>query len=101
MKVRQPGNWMQALDERILEYLAEDSAATPHTIARSRRRPVSTRRIHERLRVLAQAGYVEPFTNDYELYSLTTWGRLYLEGEVHADEIEPQPSPRRHGHVLG
>lgn len=91
---------MTTLDDRILEYLDEDAAATPRTIARSRRRPVSTQQIRERLRVLSQAGYVEPFTDDYELYSLTTWGRLYLEGEARADEITPEPSTQRRGHIL-
>lgn len=98
--VRRTGDWMTTLDDRILEYLEEDSAATPRTIARSRRRPVSTQEIRERLRVLAQAGYVEPFTDDYELYALTTWGRLYLEGEARADQIVPAPSPKRPGYVL-
>ncbi len=51
---------MTTLDDRILEYLDTDAAATPRTIARSRRRPVSTQKIRERLRVLAQAGYVDP-----------------------------------------
>jgi len=100
MNVRRTGNWMTTLDDRILEYLETDAAATPRTIARSRRRPVSTQKVRERCRVLSQAGYVRPFTRDYELYALTTWGRLYLEGEARADQIVPQPSPRRRGHVL-
>lgn len=91
---------MQALDERILEYLAEDSAATPRTIARSRRRPVSTKRVRDRLRILAQAGYVEPWTRDYELWTLTNWGHLYLDGEARADMIVPEPNEQRRGYVL-
>ena len=91
---------MQSLDDRILEYLATDAAATPRTIARSRRRPMSTQRVQERCRVLAQAGYVEPFTADYELYALSNWGRLYLEGEARADMLVPMPSEHRTGHVL-
>jgi len=100
MKVRRAGDWMTDLDERILEYLEADAAATPRTIARSRRRPVSTQIVHERCRVLSQAGYLRPFTDDYELYALTTWGRLYLQGEARADQIVPRPSPQRRGHVL-
>jgi hypothetical protein len=100
MNIRRTGEWMTALDDRILEYLDDDTAATPRTIARSQRHPVSTQYTRERLRVLSQAGYVEPFTDDFELYSLTTWGRRYLEGEARADEIVPRPSPRRRGHVL-
>jgi len=98
--MRKPAGWMCSFDDRILPYLDTDAAATPRTIARSRRRPVSTQKIRERLRVLAQAGYVEPWTDDYELYALTTWGRLYLEGEARADQIVPEPSAKRPGHVL-
>ncbi|WP_353634589.1 repressor phrH2 [Halobacterium sp. NMX12-1] len=100
MNVRRTGDWMTTLDDRILEYLDTDAAATPRTIARSRRRPVSTQKIRERLRVLAQAGYVEPWTDDYDLFSLTIWGRLYLDGEARADQIVPEPSPQRPGYVL-
>jgi hypothetical protein len=61
---------------------------------------VSTQRVRERCRVLSQAGYVEPFTPDYELYALTSWGRLYLDGGARADQIVPRPSAQRRGHVL-
>ncbi|MGB9987334.1 repressor phrH2 [Salarchaeum japonicum] len=98
---RRTGIWMEVLDDRILEYLATDAAATPETIARSRRRPVSTRKIRERLRVLSQAGYVKPLSDDYEVYELTIWGRLYLDGEARADQLVPEPDERRPGHVLG
>ena len=91
---------MQTLDDRILEYLATDATTTPRTIARSRRRPMSTQKVRERCRVLAQAGYVEPFTDDCELYALSNWGRLYLEGEARADQIVPRPSAKRPGYVL-
>ena len=91
---------MQSLDDRILEYLATDAAATPRTIARSRRRPVSTQKVRERCCVLSQASYVEPFTVDCELYALSNWGRLYLEGEARANQIVPQPSAKRPGYVL-
>lgn len=100
MTMRKPAGWMCSLDDRILECLDTDAAATPQTIARSRRRPVSTQKIRKRLRVLAQAGYVEPLTEDYELYALTTWGRLYLEGKARAGQIVPRPSEERRGHVL-
>lgn len=91
---------MEALDERILEYLATDDVATPRTIARSRRREVNVQKVRERCRVLAQAGYVSPVTDDCELYELTIWGRLYLEGEARADQIVPEPDARKTGHVL-
>lgn len=101
MNARRTGPWMESLDDRILEYLSTDTMATPRTIAKSRRRPVSTQKVKERCRVLSQAGYVEPFTRDCDLYHLTYWGRLYLDGEVRADLLLPEPDARRPGHVLG
>jgi len=92
---------MVALDERILEYLETDAAATPRTIAQSRRRFVSTQKIRERCRVLSQAGYVRPLSDDYEMYELTIWGLLYLDGRARADCLVPEPDARRPGHVLG
>jgi len=62
--------------------------------------PTSVDRVEERLRVLSQVDYVAPF-DDYDLYELTTWGRLYLEGDARADLIVPEPSAGRPGHVLG
>jgi len=100
MNVRRTGDWMTTLDDRILEYLAEDPAATPRTVARSQRWPVSTARVRERLRVLSQAGYVAPWSDDYQLYELTSAGRRYLDGDARADQIVPAPNPRRRGQAL-
>jgi len=100
MNIRRTGAWMTTLDDRILEYLATDAAATPRTIVRAQRHPVSTARVRERLRVLSQAGYVAPWSDDYELYELTSAGRRYLDGEARADQIVPEPNPRRRGHAL-
>jgi DNA-binding Lrp family transcriptional regulator len=91
---------MEPIDDRILEYLDEETMATPSAISRSRRRDVSVQRIRERLRVLTQAGYVEPFTAECELYELTRWGDMFLDGEARADQIVPKPSPHRDGYVL-
>ena len=52
--------------------------------------------VHERCRVLADADLVSFLTVDEDLIELTTWGKLYLEGEI---DIEHRQMPRRPGSV--
>ncbi|GGM69238.1 hypothetical protein GCM10009017_19290 [Halarchaeum rubridurum] len=92
--------WVEKADEDVLEYLRDHDLATPSEIARAIRAPTTTRRVRERLRVLSQAEYVAPLDDDYDVYQLTVWGRLYLDGEVRADLLIPEPSAQRPGHVL-
>jgi len=101
MDVRSHGNWMWDLDESILEYLGNVDMARPSEVARSLRWPVTTHRVHERLRVLSQAEYAAPVTDHYEQYELTGLGAAYLSGDVRADLLVPVPSAQRRGHVLG
>jgi hypothetical protein len=88
--MRRTARWMQQLDERILEYLARDGWATPAIISREVGLEASKARIRERLRALRYAGFVAPFAGD--CYELTTWGQLYLEGDLDAAH---QPRPTR------
>ncbi|WP_435098455.1 repressor phrH2 [Halarchaeum sp. P4] len=101
MSVRIHARWVTSADEDILEYLRDRDLASPSEITRAIRTPATTRRVRERLRVLSQAEYVAPLDDDYDVYQLTIWGRLYLDGEVRADLLIPEPDPRRPGHVLG
>jgi len=103
--MRRTGPWQRDPDDRILEFLRESptpatvsevAAAIPGRTAEARRRFIANR-----LRVLAQADYVEPEEPDRTRYDLTVWGRLYLEGEVAADLLVPEPDARRPGYVLG
>ncbi|QLC34687.1 repressor phrH2 [Halarchaeum sp. CBA1220] len=92
---------MTTTDEYILEALDRDDYATVTTITRTINHFAPPRRVRERLRVLAQAGYVEPDQPDRTNYSLTVWGQLYLDGEVRPDLLVPEPSEERPGYVLG
>lgn len=51
---------------------------------------LSRGRIRERLQMLAGAGLVAREHRD--VYQITRWGKLYLEGEVDA-ENQPRPRP--------
>ena len=93
---RKSGCWMKLLDERIMERLADaEEPLTPWMISEDLGAP-TRRRVDERCRVLARAGFVQM---DRRLaldnkFTLTGWGRLYLEGEVDAGLREPLPAPR-------
>lgn len=54
------------------------------------RMDASENRIRERCRLLADADLIAPIHS--EMYELTTWGRLYLDGEVDARH-QPRPRP--------
>lgn len=104
--LRHSGTWMVALDDRILEVLSTEDSLKPHLIALDIDYALSEQRVVKRLRVLSQAGYVR-FSEDHAQkcpddreYGLTIWGELYLDGEVRADLIDPEPSPARPGYVL-
>lgn len=109
--VRRSGNWMVALDDRILEALNSRDADQPYLIAMDVDYGLDVDRVVERLRILCQAGYVAFKTHENDdkrlpapherEYSLTIWGELYLDGRARADAIYPQPHPQRPGYVLG
>jgi len=92
MSVRKTADWMCQLDERILEQLDEEPWSSPRVLEREITMDASESRIRERCQMLADADLIEPIHS--EMYELTTWGRLYLEGEVDARH-QPRPRPGR------
>lgn len=86
--MRKSGQWMQQLDERILEHLAEDGWSTPKMIASDRRfrdlQP-SEARVQERCRELTERELIEPVHT--EMYEITTWGLAYLRGDLDAEML--------------
>jgi len=93
---RKSAEWLCHLDERIMERLDEEEGPlTPWMISEDLGAP-SQMRVDERCRVLARAGFIQishRFALD-DQFSLTGWGRLYLDGDVDADLREPLPAPR-------
>lgn len=80
---------MQQLDDRILEYVDEEGWATPGIMAsRHDFRDFSRARIRERCRALCYADLLAPIAGD--MVELTTWGQLYLDGELDAGH-QPRP----------
>jgi len=84
--IRKTGRWMQQLDERILEHLAEEGWSTPELIADDpsfNDLQCSTARVRERCRELTERELIEPVHSD--MYEITTWGLAYLRGDLDAD----------------
>ena len=98
--MRVPVPWMGQIDERILEQLAENGAATAWEIGLDIVGITRTGSVSERCKVLADAELVEREDRDIgfgrvETYwSITTWGRLYLSEEVDPGLDVPEPGPR-------
>lgn len=92
MAPRKSDWWVEQLDERILEYLDEEGWATPRILTRKRAFTASEGRIAERCELLVYAGFVAPVHG--EMYDITRWGQLYLDGEVDARH-QPTPTKER------
>lgn len=79
---------MQQLDERILEHIDEEGWATPRTMSRNVNFEgvyASEGRIRERCKKLVKAELIAPIHAD--MYEITTWGNLYLEGDLDAENL--------------
>jgi len=82
---------MVTLDDRILEHLNEEPWSSPRVMNSLSDFRASQARLAERCRMLTYAGLVAPISDD--MYEITTWGMLYLDGEIDAAH-QPRPSPK-------
>jgi len=82
---------MCTIDERIIEYLAEESWATAGVLEREIRLNASKARIYERLKLLAQVGLVAPIYEGSNMYEITGQGREYLQGDL---DMKHRPTPK-------
>jgi len=99
MTVRKMSRWMESVDERILERLASEGDGTAFAISLD----VDRTRFHvlHRCRVLAEAEFVEREQRGQleERWAISTWGLLYLAGELDADLRRPVPGMRPGGRI--
>lgn len=92
IRKRKSANWMEQIDERIMEYIWCEGWASPRLLARERGISASPARIRERCQWLHYAGLISPISG--VMYDLTTDGILYLKGDLDARHC-PVPSPHR------
>ena len=82
MHPRKSAAWQHQLDDRILEYLHREGWGSPDLMAAAPEFDASEGRIGERCQMLVFAGMVAPLHAD--MYELTNWGQLYLDGDLDA-----------------
>jgi len=94
--MRQSAEWMQLIDDRILEIVQEFEPATSNLIHEKIRLTASRKQVRARCRLLANVGFLEPFidSSQADMWEISIWGNLYLEGELNADLRRPQPRPQ-------
>ncbi|MFC7139262.1 MarR family transcriptional regulator [Halosimplex aquaticum] len=86
--MRQPADWMQPMDERILEALQSCGLVlSPSIIAYNIDK--SREAVGRRLSELSDFGLVERV--DRGKYIITTEGEDYLNGDLNASELEKKP----------
>ena len=88
------GHWMYPVDERILEYLSEESWGSPRTMEshyRFQRLDVDAGYIEQRCEQLVERELIEPFVEGSDMYEITTWGLAYLRGDLDAGHLPRYP----------
>lgn len=87
--MRRHAEWMVIADERILEFLRENSARQPKQITvelNQRGLDYNDKYIGQRCLKLADRGLIRNLGNG--IYTITDTGKQYLEGEIHVGEID-------------
>lgn len=96
MTLRKHAEWMELVDDRILEYLSEHDSGRPTDIHQSLAAygdamTYSQRYIDQRLDLLSSVDVVEKHPDRWE-YRLTQRGQLYLRGEFTVDSLSTPPT---------
>lgn len=82
--MRQRAEWMNPVDDQIMEYLRDTGAGTPQTIAESLDK--SNKYIGVRCRELTKYGLLNRPARG--MYTLAVDGEEYLDEELDASELE-------------
>lgn len=86
MAIRRPAPWMQAVDDRLLEYLDQEGDGTPSSILEDGDFDYHRKTAGRRLRLLNEIGLVEKIGRG--VYRITPKGRAYLAGQEDLRDVE-------------
>lgn len=86
MALRMPAEWISQADERILEYLDEETKASAEEIVKDDRVSLNQNYITQRMQVLLEGGLVERVGRG--LYRITPKGRGFLAGQEDLRDVE-------------
>jgi hypothetical protein len=90
MEMRRMGQWMYPVDERILEHLAEESWASPSTMASERefcQLDADAEYVKQRCNELIERELIVPIIEHGDMYEITRWGLAYLRGDLDARHL--------------
>ena len=90
-QMRRMGRWMYTVDERIMEHLAEESWASPSTMAAEsefQQLEVDSEYIEQRCKRLVERELLAPIIQDNNMYEITRWGLAYLRGDLDAKYLK-------------
>jgi Mn-dependent DtxR family transcriptional regulator len=82
--MRYAGNWMTAVDDRILEYLFEHESGSPTKMKREGPIRYSRQQVHRRCKRLAEESLVRHLGNG--VYVITEDGEAYLKGHLDTED---------------
>lgn len=105
LSMRKSAKWMVLLDDRILELLREDDDGfmMPSEVAKDDRIAYGSQYVGDRLRKLAEEGYVQNVGNG--VYRITEKGEAYLNEEYDAINDrwmeEKDPTEDKNGPTAG
>jgi len=91
MTIRRTASWQHCVDDRILEYLDDESYATAREIANQEGIHATEEQVQDRRRLLADVDLIAFLTVDEDVIELTRRGREYLDGEL---DVNLYPRPR-------
>jgi len=100
--MRYAGNWMTAVDDRILEYLYEHESGSPTKMKREGPIRYSRQQVHRRCKKLAENGLINDLGNG--VYMITEDGEAYLEGRLDTEDweyIDQEPAENIHSDSTG
>ena len=82
--MRYAGNWMTAVDDRIMEYLSEHGSGSPTKMKREGPIRYSRQQVHRRCKTLAEKDIINHLGNG--VYVITEDGEAYLEGRLDTED---------------
>lgn len=83
--MRKRAEWMKSADEKILDILQGGLMLGPTTIGKNL--DLSRSYVSRRLSILIAYEFVEQVEEGY--YQITDRGKLWLDGEIDASELDP------------
>jgi len=78
--MRHSGDWMTLVDDRVLEYIAENGSGSPNEMKNEGPIQYSRVYIHERCKKLVEEGLLNHLGNG--IYTITDDGEKYLSGDL-------------------